>query len=346
MANIGVVFVGVMALLILVVGATVAYVPENSTTTQIAYSQQSTGETGSAEGLVLGATLNASVIPQGKAISLQIWERNSLNVQNNVTAASNWLYGNLVLGPCGTMNFPFGFEVLSGYYSAGSPGLETTHALQLYEPGAYECPAILSGITSYAFYPTSDHASVVGSCTPEPCFTGEMNFTSVFRGYWNGSSFYNLPTGVYTVVVGDEWGAAVFQYFTVFSNGSQETVLLPAGTDIVVSSSYDCVAGHFQLQFESQRESFLVGGFVTRNPGASLFVATVKEALNVTQGHPSHWLYTTGLQNSTSFRIPVPQGTYVLWIEGADLNCGAKVVMPLEALTQVNITQSIGLTGG
>jgi hypothetical protein len=243
------------------------------------------------------------------------------------------------------MSYPFGFKVLSGYYAQNSPGLDSAQPIQIYAPGVYGCPAIFA-VNSYSFYPLSTRA-ILG-CPQGPCSTETMNVTSEIEGEYVGESvnLSELTPGVYSVVVGDEWGASVFLYFTVFSNGSQEAVLLPAGTSITVSSSYDCVAGHFQLQFASPGESYLVGGFVTGNLGVSLYVATVQETQNLTQGHPSQWLYTTGTQNSTRFKVLIPQGAYVLWIEGADLNCGAKIVMPLEALTQVNITQSIGLTEG
>ena len=84
----------------------------------------------------------------------------------------------------------------------------------------------------------------------------------------------------------------------------------------------------------------LTGGFSAEAPGVTLYVATAQQASVVFQGHPSSWMYSTGLQNSSRFAISVPAGTYVIWIEGANLNCGAHIVMPLERLTVVNITEA------
>jgi hypothetical protein len=343
MAHTTLIFVGITASMILVVGLTVAYLPQPSMVTRTINRVQDPEETGSPDGLVLGAGMNVSTVPPGKTVSLQIWERNSLDLQNNVTTAADWPFGDLSLGPRGSMNYPFGFKVLSGYYAVGSPDLDSAKAVELYAPGVYSCPAIYT-VGSYSFYPQSTSATL--SCALGPCFTEAMNVASEIRGEYVGESVNvsALPSGVYTVVVGDEWGAFVLLYLVVSSSGSQGIVILPAGTSIEVSSSYDCAASHFNLQFTSASGSFLTGGFVARSLGATLYVATLLEASNLTRGHPSQWIYTTGIQNSTRFEVSLSQGTYVIWIEGADLNCGAKIVMPLEALTQVNVTQSLVLT--
>jgi hypothetical protein len=343
MKSTSLVFVGVAAFMILAVGATAAYLPQSSTITQTSYGLRSSGETGSVDGLILGAGMNVSTVSQGKAISLQIWERNSLDIQNNVTAATDWPSEDLSLGPCGSLSYPFGFKVLSGYYAEGSPGLNSAQPVTLYAPGVYSCPAILV-VGSYSFSPQSTSATL--SCASGSCLTEAMDVTSGISGEYVGDSvnLSPLPAGTYTVMVGDEWGASVLVYFVVSSNGPQMTVILPAGTSVKVSSSYDCVAGNFQLQFASSASSVLTGGFAARSPGVTLYVSTVQEASNLTRGHPSQWVYTTGTQTSTRFEVPLSQGAYVLWIEGADLNCGARIVMPLEMLTQVNITQSFVVT--
>jgi len=121
------------------------------------------------------------------------------------------------------------------------------------------------------------------------------------------------------------------------------TAILPAGTVIQVSSSYDCVAGHYSLSFSTESQALLTGGFSAGAPGATLYVATVQQASVVYQGHPSSWVYSTGLQNSSRFATSTPPGAYVVWIEGANLNCGARIVMPLERLTNVTITEAFVL---
>ena len=330
-------FVGVAILAVLVVGATVAFVPLNPTTTQPGSSTTS-ASTGSTNHLVLRLVLNASAVSHGHSVSLMVGEWNNLNAQNNVKASQAWPIEGLGVGPCGS-NYPFGFEVLSGYYNS-SAGLDSAQKVQLYGPGPYFCPMILSVISSYSFYPLSDRADVMGSCEQSPCFTEEMNTTAVVGGNWSAGSQVPLPPGAYTVVAGDEWGALLFGHFEVVAAEPGGMVILPAGTAIQVSSSYDCVAGHYSLPFSTQDEMLLTGGFSAEAPGVTLYVATTQQASVVFQGHPSSWMYSTGLQNSSRFAISIPAGTYVVWIEGANLNCGAHIVMPLERLTTVNITEA------
>jgi hypothetical protein len=336
-------FAGFAILAILVVGATAAFFPLGPATTQTGPSTTSTS-TGAANHLVLRLSLNASAVSQGHSVSLALGEWNDLSTQNDVDASQAWPMEGLGVGPCGPMNYPFGFEVLSGYYNS-SAGLGSAQKVQLYGPGPYSCPMILSRISSYSFYPLSDRADVVGSCEPNPCFTEEMNATSVVGGHWNGNSSVPLPAGNYTVVAGDEWGALLFGHFEVLGAEQEGTVILPAGTVIQVSSSYDCVAGHYSLAFSTQNQTLLAGGFSAEAPGVTLYVATAQQASVVSQGHPSSWVYSTGLQNSSRFAINVPSGAYVIWIEGADLNCGSRIVMPLEQLTTVTITEAFTING-
>ena len=331
-------FAGVAILAILVVGAAVAFVPLKQTTTQTGLSTTSTS-TGSTNNLALRLILNTSVVSQGHSVSLTVGEWNDLNAQNYAEASHAWPIQGLGVGACGPLNYPFGFEVLSGYYN-NSAGLGSAQKVQLYGPGPYPCPMILGGISSYSFHPLSDRADVMGSCEQNLCFTGDMNTTAVVRGNWSGGYFVPFPPGAYTVVAGDEWGALLFGHFEVVAMEPGGTVILPAGTAIQVSSSYDCVAGHYSLPFGTQDEAMLTGGFSAEAPGVTLYVATAQQASVVFQGHPSSWMYSTGLQNSFRFAVNIPAGTYVVWTEGANLNCGAHIVMPLERLTMVNITEA------
>jgi hypothetical protein len=132
-----------------------------------------------------------------------------------VSAAHDWPIGGLASGPCGPLNIPVGIAVLSGYYDAAN--VTSGKALQVYNPGVYACPAIISGITSYLFQPSSDNATVYGSCQPSACFNETVSATVSVTGYWTGgpSTFTSFPSGVYTVVAGDEWGGLAILHFTV-----------------------------------------------------------------------------------------------------------------------------------
>jgi hypothetical protein len=347
------VFAGIVVLAILVVGSTVVLVSSGptatqsitspSTSTSVSSTSSTSTSTGSTDGLALRLSLNASVVSQGQGVSLSMGEWNTLDVQNEVKSSNAWPVHGLGVGPCGPLNYPFGFEIVSGYY-ADAAGLNSAQKVQLYEPGEYPCPMILSGITGYSFYPLSDVANVTGPCASgiSSCFSEAMNMTVVVSRYWNGNSSAPLSAGTYTVVVGDEWGSLLLGHFEVAAGSGR--VILPEGTTLQVSSSYDCVAGHYSVPFAVQDPSVFMGGFNASRPGVTLYVATAQQASTVYQGHPSAWVFSTGLQNSTHFVFGITAGSYVAWIEGADLNCGATIVTPLEQLTTVNITEAFATT--
>ena len=337
------VFTGIAVVMVIAVGTGTSFYLANPGAPQPVVSVRGTVQVPSKGGLLLSLNLNSTVLSPGQTVGVSVAEENTLDAQTTISASQLWQVEGLGVGPCGVLNYPFGFEILSGYYNS-TAGLESAHMVQLYAPGVYGCPEILSGIASYSFYPLSDRAQVNGSCTPEPCFTEEMNSTYAVHGAWNGNSFENLTPGVYTVVVGDEWGALLFGSFVVSSNQSSTTVL-SAGTTFDVTSSFDCVAGHHSVNFTAQGPSVFAGGFNASSPGVTLYVATTQEAGSTFQGHPSSWVFSTGLVNSSRFAVTLGEGSYVAWIEGADLHCGAKIVMPLEMLTTVNVTAAFRVTG-
>jgi hypothetical protein len=342
MATQGYYFLGAVVVVVLVVGGismfAIPQAPSSGSTTTF----QNPGESGSVDGLVLGASLNASVVAPGAPIALRIYEMNSLDSVVNVSASNSWPYANLKLGPCGSLSTPFGFKVLEGYYAPSSAGLSSAEGVPLYSAGVYGCPSEFQ-VSSYSFLPMSTEASLGGFCSSGPCETIPMNGSEILSGWYSGTQLMDFAPGVYTVVVGDEWGASLVLYFEVSQTGGQGTIILPAGTSLTVSSSFDCVAGNFQLQFNAPSQSLLTGAFVSQGPGVTLYVATQMQAASVFQGHPSDWVYSTGATNSTDFSFHLTGGSYVVWIEGADMNCGATVVTPLEMLTQVNVTQAFVL---
>lgn len=169
-------------------------------------------------GLQLRLSLNATSITRGEWVRISIEEYNTLLEVNNVTSARDWAVSYLTVGPCGVLNSPMGFAILSGRYT--NSNISSAKQLELYQPGMYSCPAMLSDIRSYAFLPMNSTASVYGSCSPSLCFSAEMNSTGTTRGYWGtsllgSSSFQTFSPGIYTVVAGDEWSGIVFAYFTV-----------------------------------------------------------------------------------------------------------------------------------
>ena len=333
-------FLAVAVAVVIGVGVAAASVqPRQVNRTTTGLSSGVSGTVPSASDLELSAELSGTQFYPGQAITLKVVETNTLNYPNEVSAADDWATENLTLGPCGG-NLPFGFAVFQGSFSSGSSA-NTSHALQLYASGFYNCPAILD-ITGYTFNPDSSIATPTGC--GGVCYSMAMASDSTFSGYLTGNSSEPLSPGLYTVVVGDEWGAEVLLHFTVLQGSESELVILPAGTSFTVSSSYDCVAGHYSVPFNSTGPSTLSGAFTARSPGVTLYVATSQQAASLTDGHPSAWLYSTTLTTSGNFSVPVVAGPYLIWVEGANANCGASIVEPLEVLTQVNVTQSIVLS--
>ncbi len=121
-------------------------------------------------------------------------------------------------------------------------------------------------------------------------------------------------------------------------------VLIPAGTSFEVSSSYDCVAGHYAMDFTVQTESELTGTLSSGVVGLTLYVATLQQSGVTSEGHPSSWVYSEGVGNATSVSATLPQGSYVFWVEGADMNCNSSVVEPLEMLTKVVLASPLVLS--
>jgi len=167
-------------------------------------------------GLSLTLSLNSTTYHPGEQISVTIHEKNTLAIENNIHVANRWPVQGLNLGPCGTLNYPFGISILQGYYDAKS--VVTLTPLQLFDPNAaYHCPAILAAV-SYDFQPWSDIATIYTGYDCEP-WSINMTTEVTSAGFWTGSrpnaTFSNFTSGIYTVVGGDEWGALVILHFTI-----------------------------------------------------------------------------------------------------------------------------------
>jgi hypothetical protein len=111
--------------------------------------------------------VNSTSFEPGQGIAVTVDERNTLAEVNNIPAADDWPLQGLSLGPCGTLNYPNGVAIFEGYYT--SANISTAIPLKLYDPDAlYHCPGILAVITAYEFQPSSDIASIYGSCDLKP----------------------------------------------------------------------------------------------------------------------------------------------------------------------------------
>lgn len=189
----------------------------SSTSTPLPNASSTTSE--SVNGLILSLSLNSTTFQPGQEVAVVIDEKNMLATVNNVSASDGWPLRGLSVGSCGALNYPMGVAIFQGYYM--SSNVSSATPLQLYKPGIYHCPMILAEINAYAFQPSSDIASVFGSCDPNPCLSYEMNSEIGVTGYWisgQEATLSNFTSGVYTVVGGDEWGALAVLHFVVQGN--------------------------------------------------------------------------------------------------------------------------------
>ena len=192
---------------------------ETTTPTTIDFNGVTSASSKSANGLNLSLSLDSTTYQPGQQISLVLDEKNTLSITNHVPASQNWPLEGLSLGPCGTLNYPFGMSIFQGYCAAAD--VAKAVPLMLYNPNTiYHCPMILSEITAYDFQPTSDIAAIFGSCSPNPCAEDvQMNVAVSETGYWTGNgptmTLNHFTPGVYTVVGGDEWGTLLVLHFTV-----------------------------------------------------------------------------------------------------------------------------------
>ncbi len=188
----------------------------NFTGTNSAASKSSTG-------LALELFLNSTSIRPGEGISISVVELNTLPGVNNASASTRWPLKGLGIGPCGPLNLPMGAAVFQGYYTATN--ISSAQQLQLYKPGTYVCPMILSGIDAYVFQPMSFSAAIYASGSQSPWSTLNMSSSIGVSGYWAGNlllgpTFGGFSPGLYTVVGGDEWGTLVVLHFLVASSGT------------------------------------------------------------------------------------------------------------------------------
>lgn len=161
---------------------------------------------------------NASIISGGQALGIDMSTSNELPKSVLIPAEYNYSFKGAGLGPC--VYGPFDLAIFKGYYDMNN----FTHGdkLSLYQPGIYSCPVSVAP-QGYKFEPMSDNA--VGRCGPFLyCSSwGKIQFHTSFTGLWNGTSFHEFPSAVYTIIAGDEWGHLAIRHFTVATSSATET---------------------------------------------------------------------------------------------------------------------------
>jgi hypothetical protein len=168
--------------------------------------------------LSIGVNLNDTSLSWGQPLSIHIWENNSLPEQNNVTVVSDWAVSNLQVWSC-TPSWPMHFGLMRGHFTTSNVsegqvlqipiGLNCssfflTHKVNpflVFEPFG----AVLNNATNYwtLQVPLGQYVPVPGWALQQAvCGTHSANCSSLY-------------TGLYTVVVGDEWGHLAFGYFSL-----------------------------------------------------------------------------------------------------------------------------------
>ena len=173
--------------------------------------------TNSTIGLELSLRLSNATFSPGQSVSVNITESNTENITNTVASESHFPLSGMALGPCGTMNYPFGISLFQGYYDQGNLSLLANQSsLELYQPGVYACPAMFV-VNGYSFQPQSDNASLGTTSTGAISIpmTDAVNTNGSWTGRTMGSTFHEFQPGVFTVVAGDEWGDVAIVHFTV-----------------------------------------------------------------------------------------------------------------------------------
>ena len=191
----------------------------NTVTATTPFNNGNSASSKSVSGLELSLSLDSKTYQSGQQVGIDIDEKNTLSKTNTITSSAKWTISGLGVDPCGPLNYPFGIAVFQGNYTAAN--ISSASPLQIFEPGIYHCPMILTDISSYVFQPLSDSAAVFQMSESTAVFTAGMNaeFEPAPTGYWAsnnvGATFTNFEPGVYTVVAGDEWGDLVVVHFTV-----------------------------------------------------------------------------------------------------------------------------------
>jgi len=191
---------------------------KTNSSSQIGLNGSANGSVAKSEhGLSLSLSLDATTYQPDQEISMVVDEENTLSSTNDVPSSQDYRLNTLTLSECGMEFYPFGVSIFQGQYTLLT--LPKTMPLLLYDPYAIQhgCPVASSG-HGYDFEPLSDIMVSVSSDNIVNYIP--LKYELSVNGYWTknnsyNSSFSNFKPGVYTVIAGDEWGAAVVLHFTI-----------------------------------------------------------------------------------------------------------------------------------
>ena len=152
--------------------------------------------------------MNATSISQNQTLRVDVSVSNDLYLTNTVPLSKDFKVQNLTMGPCSFYeNYPYGVVVYQGKYALDN--ISSGTQIEIYRAGnLFLRGGLLSN--TFTFQPHQNISSYVD-----------------LSGYWTagetpmqggGSSqgvLHPFLPGVYTLVVGDEWGNVKIMYFQV-----------------------------------------------------------------------------------------------------------------------------------
>ena len=151
----------------------------------------------SPSGFSLHLTLNSTSVSPSGSVLVTGWINSTSNTVVDINASSNWglppgrLWGNLC-----TNGWPIGIGIMKGHYSSQN---YTSGALLPIQRPLTSCPAQSGTPQDFVFKPHSSMALVTLGIYPK---IWNLRSSYAFREYGGGQ----LPSGVYTALLADEWG--------------------------------------------------------------------------------------------------------------------------------------------
>ncbi len=166
-------------------------------------------------GFTLHLLINTtSPSPRGHVL-ITGWLNSTSDSIETVNASNSWIQGSekLWTKPC-TSGWPIGLGVMQGHYTQDN---YTLGALLPLPHPLYYCPAQVGAPSYFLLEPHSSKALVDIGGSPQ-YWVIETSYTfgyTLGEGLSGGSGPNQLPTGVYTVVLTDEWGDVLTTNFLV-----------------------------------------------------------------------------------------------------------------------------------
>jgi len=168
-------------------------------------------------GVTLHLTVNATNVAATGHILISGWVNSTSASIANISASDSWLQGpaSLYRQPC-TSGWPIGLGVMAGHYTQDNYTLGHLLPTAVPSPG---CPSE-AGSPSYFLLEPPPHSSKtlvdIGGSPQYWILQGNYTFGYVdWLGLPGGSGPNQLPHGVYTVVLADEWGDVLTTNFSV-----------------------------------------------------------------------------------------------------------------------------------